>query len=254
MELLLFDLDGTLLTSQKTISEKTKLTLNKCREKNILLGFSTSRGYINILPYIDAVNPDVIICNGGAAVYYHNKLLHTESFSLDETHRILSAAYSVCGEKCEITLDTLDKVFWNRTTDKSTNYMPDSLYDDFKNFPESALKICVQTEDAEAAEKIASVISECDYLPFSDIPWYKFSPSKATKETAIKFISDFLSVPVENITAFGDDFNDMGMLRLCGTGVAMGNAIVQLKQIADETTVTNDEDGVAVYLEKKFGL
>ena len=49
--------------------------------------------------------------------------------------------------------------------------------------------------------------------------------------------------------AFGDDFSDMGMLKLCGKGIAMGNAIPQVKEIADDITLTNDEDGVAVYLE-----
>lgn len=55
----------------------------------------------------------------------------------------------------------------------------------------------------------------------------------------------------ENIIAFGDDFADIGMLKLCGLGIAMGNAIREVKEIADDVTKSNDEDGVAYYLEKQ---
>ena len=48
--------------------------------------------------------------------------------------------------------------------------------------------------------------------------------------------------------AFGDDLADIGMLRLAGTGVAMGNALAEVKQAADVVIGSNDEDGIAVYL------
>lgn len=54
--------------------------------------------------------------------------------------------------------------------------------------------------------------------------------------------------------SFGDDYSDIGMLKLCGKGIAMGNAINEVKQAADDITLTNDEDGVAVYLEKIIKL
>ena len=56
----------------------------------------------------------------------------------------------------------------------------------------------------------------------------------------------------EEMIAFGDDFNDIGMLKLCGKGIAMGNAIKEVKAVANDITKTNNEDGVAYYLEKNF--
>lgn len=53
----------------------------------------------------------------------------------------------------------------------------------------------------------------------------------------------------DSIIAFGDDFADMGMLKLCGLGVAMGNAIEEVKNSADLVIGSNDEDGIAAYLE-----
>ena len=52
--------------------------------------------------------------------------------------------------------------------------------------------------------------------------------------------------------AFGDDLADMGMLKMCGIGVAMGNAVDEVKAMADIVIGTNDEDGIADFLEERF--
>ena len=63
-----------------------------------------------------------------------------------------------------------------------------------------------------------------------------------------------MNLPPEKTAAFGDDFNDIGMLKFCGIGVAMGNAIAEVKSIADDVCLTNDEDGLAKWCVDKFGL
>ncbi len=250
IKLILCDLDGTLLRSDKTISDKSALVLEQCRSNGILIGFSTSRGRANIIPFEAKIKPDILICNGGASMVCRGELIYTKTFTLEETRRMLAAAYKVCGDNAEITLDTLDSIYWNRKHDKSTDYDWNSGYDDFRDFKEPAMKICVQTDDKNTAKKIAASVPGCDMLPFSDIPWYKFSAANATKEAAISFLCEYLKIMPQNVIAFGDDHNDIGMLKMCGTGVAMGNAIAEVKAVADTVTLTNDEDGVARFLEK----
>lgn len=251
-KLILCDLDGTLLHSDKTISDYSKSILERCKENGILVGFSTSRGRTNIVPYEKLISPDVLICNGGASIIIQNELRYTCTFTIEETRALLDAAYKVCGEDAEITVDLLDKILWNRTDDKkSTDYAWNNDFDDFKNFNEPAMKICVQTEDPKKAAEIGKVVPDCDILPFSDIPWYKFSCSNATKENGIRRVCELLNIKEENIIAFGDDHNDIGMLKMCGKGIAMQNAIPEVKTAADGITEkSNDEDGVAFYLEK----
>ena len=146
----------------------------------------------------------------------------------------MERARTVCGSDCEITVDTIDKIFWNRKKDKSTDYANNSIYDDFLNFTlPGAMKICVQTDDSEKAKEIAKSVPACDFLPFSDIPWYKFSPASATKENAISILYKKLDISPKEILAFGDDFNDIEMLKLCGKGITMGNAIAQVKEVSD---------------------
>ena len=76
------------------------------------------------------------------------------------------------------------------------------------------------------------------------------SPERGvTKEAAILKACAACGIGPEEITAFGDDYADMGMLRLCGRGIAMGNALDVVKEAADIVIGSNDEDGIAVYLE-----
>ena len=248
-KLILSDLDETLLHSDKTISDYSARIFEQCRQRGILVGFCTSRGKPNIILFEKKINPDICICNGGASIYQNGTLLHAASFTIEESNSILQSARTVCGSECEITVDTIDKIFWNRQKDKSTDYADNSIYDDFKNFVQPAMKICVQTDDPKKAKEIAQSVPDCDFLPFSDIPWYKFSPASATKENAISILCKKLDISPREILAFGDDFNDIGMLKLCGKGIAMGNAISQVKEVSDGTTKTNNEDGAAWYVE-----
>lgn len=251
-KLILLDLDYTLLRSDRTIAERTLKTLAECQKKGMKIGFSTSRGSTNIQQYVELVHPEVVICNAGACSFYNNELVHAETFSIEESKKIFAAAYELGGYNLEMTCDTNNELYWNRKEDKSDQYMPDAAYDDFKNFEIPVFKICIQTTDEKLINSIVDRIGEenCDCIRFSDIPWFKLSPKKATKENAILFLSDYLNIKTEEMIAFGDDYSDIGMLKLCGTGVAMGNAIPQVKEIADYITLSNDEDGVAVYLEK----
>lgn len=82
--------------------------------------------------------------------------------------------------------------------------------------------------------------------------WYKFSKKTATKENAILKLCEACKILPDNIIAFGDDLVDIGMLQLCGKGIAMGNALDEVKMIADVVIGSNDEEGIAEYLTETF--
>lgn len=248
--LLLFDLDGTLLRSDKTISQVTLKALHRCREKGILIGVSTSRGEQNSLSFIAELQPDILIASGGALVKYNGEYIYRAEFSREETRRMISTAREVCGDGCEITIDTLDSHYWNYKIDpkKQDQSWGDSIYTDFKDFEESSLKMCVEIFEDSQAERLQELLSECDCKRFSDGYWYKFTKRAATKERAIMEVCSACKIKAEEIIAFGDDYADIGMLELCGRGVAMGNAVSTVKEKADCVIGSNDEDGIAEYL------
>lgn len=253
-KLLLFDLDGTLLRSDKTISDYTLEVLEKCREKGLLVGISTSRSEKNFLTFLKELRPDVIISSGGALLKYQDEYIHKAEFSPEETSQMIGLAREICGADVEITIDTLTEHYWNYKIDpnKLDASWGESIYTNFEDFQECGLKMCVEIFDVAKAAQLAESLPGCDCVKFTDGEWYKFTKKTATKETAIITLCEKCGISVDSIIAFGDDLVDIGMLKLCGKGVAMGNALEEVKQAADVVIGSNDEDGIGEYLEKEF--
>ena len=124
------------------------------------------------------------------------------------------------------------------------------IYTDFSDFEENALKICVDPSDEIQAGRLREALSEYDCVRFSDGGWYKFTRKEATKEHAIRKICAMCKIQLEEVIAFGDDYVDIGMLEVCGKGVAMGNAQPEVKAAADYITATNDEDGLVQVIDR----
>ena len=248
--LLLFDLDGTLLCSDKTISPATLNALRDCREKGMWIGISTSRSEQNALAFIEELRPDVLITSGGALVKYKGEYVYRAGFSKETTRRMIGLAREVCGQDCQITIDTADAHYWNYKIEpkKQDHSWGESVYTDFMDFEESALKMCVEIFEEAQAKQLAKLLDGCDCVRFSDGYWYKFTKKEATKEQAIRELCSICGIGTNEITAFGDDYADIGMLKLCGTGIAMDNAVSDVKKQADLVIGSNDEDGIANYL------
>ena len=203
-------------------------------------------------PEITSINPEV--GNPGdileiQGLRFGDKKIYNCEFTVEEVRKLIGAAFDVFGNEVTLSADNDHGLYSN-----SKEELPDKFwqYNDFKDFNEPCMKFCIETLDKEKIEKVASSIGidKIDYLPFSDIPWYKLSKKGATKEKAIEELCSHLKITPDQIAAFGDDFSDIGMLKLCGKGVAMENAIAEVKQIADEVCKSNEADGVAKWIEK----
>lgn len=82
--------------------------------------------------------------------------------------------------------------------------------------------------------------------------YYEFTAKGVDKSSAIDFIFKKLDLSPEEAAAYGDAQNDAAMLKQVGLGIAMGNAVEELKAIADEVTAGNEEEGIARSLERHF--
>lgn len=249
-KLLLFDLDDTLLRSDKTISPYTLEILERCRENGYLIGVSTSRGETSSQVFLSELLPEVVICSGGAVVKYMGQYIYTAEFTEEETNRMIRETREICGPDCNMAIDTLKSHFWSsrKDWDEMDASWADTVFADFSNLHEKALKFCAEIENPETAKALAARFSDCDCMKFVDSSWYKFTKKGATKEDAMKIFCEYSGISLAHVIAFGDDRPDIGMLRLCGTGVAMGNAVEDVKAAADVVIGTNDEDGIAEYL------
>ena len=82
--------------------------------------------------------------------------------------------------------------------------------------------------------------------------YFEFMPQGIDKSAALDEVFKNGPYHREDMIAFGDSHNDLSMLKYAGTGIAMGNAVEEVKAIADEVTGTNDEDGIADALIRHF--
>ena len=247
--LILSDLDGTLFHDDKSISDYSKHIIAEAQKKGVLFGICTSRAGVNAIKYLDGIKPDVFITNGGGIVNCKDKKIYSCEFTVDEVHALLKSAFEVFGPNVTLSADNEHGLYSN-----SKEELPDKFweYNDFSDFNEPVMKFCIESLDKARIEKVASSVglNQIDYLPFSDIPWYKLSKKGATKEHAIKELCSHLKITPAQIVAFGDDFNDIGMLKLCRKGIAMKNAIPEVRQIADDVCDSNEADGAAKWIEE----
>ncbi|MBP5401969.1 MAG: Cof-type HAD-IIB family hydrolase [Treponema sp.] len=247
ISLILSDLDGTLFRDDKSVSDFSKQIIKQAQEKGILFGICTARAKINAVKFLDGISPDVFISNGGGLASFRDEKIYNCEFSVEETQAIIKTVFDLYGEDMVITIDNEHGLYSNSKEELGDKFW---TYCDFKSFNEPSMKICVKTLDEEKIKQIVKAVGEdkTDFLPFSDIPWYKISKKAAVKEKAIEALCKHLNILPSNIASFGDDFNDIGMLKLCGKGIAMQNAIKEVKEIADEVTLSNENDGVANWI------
>ncbi len=251
ISIILSDLDGTLFRDDKSISGFTKETIRQAQSKGILFGICTSRAKVNAIKFLEGIELDILITNGGGIVYYQNEKIYNCEFTVEEIRKLIAAAFEVFGKDIVISADNEHALYSNSREELGDKFW---TFNDFSDFRETCMKMCIESLDKEKVEKVVSVIGldEIDYLPFSDIPWYKLSKKAATKEKAIEALCRHLNITSSKIAAFGDDFNDIGMLKLCGKGIAMENAIEEVKQAAGQVCASNENDGVAKWIKEKL--
>ena len=257
LELIVLDLDGTLLRSDKTVSVANIEALERARRSGTRIAFASARSEKAMLPYIAAVEPDIVISNGGALVRAGKREIFNCQLSAESVRHIIKRCFELSDGECEITIESDHGYFWNYNPDTDLSYMNGNqgaiIYSDFKDFNYPAYKVTAEVERERDALDIAAEIPDCGTLSFRGEIWRRFARRAATKVNAIKHICEELGFSRENVAAFGDDMNDLDMIGYCGIGVAMGNALPEVRAAARFVTKTNDEDGVAVFLER-FGV
>lgn len=248
-KIILSDLDGTLICSDGSISEHTKLTLKSCQNKGIYVVIATARYWIGAERYIEEIQPDYEITTDGTLIHRHGEQIYSCNLEMEDTNQIIQDILSR-DDKTEITVAAGHRVFWNSKHISESEKLHKAIYCDYqKPLSCRANKIVAALPDYETALEIANK-NRCRLQSYRGENWYAFLPEMAGKVQAIRELAKILNFSLNEIVAFGDDKNDMEMLKMCGIGVAVDNAISDVKDIADSVTLSNDEDGVAEWLTK----
>lgn len=247
IRMILTDLDHTLLKQDGSVSEKTLQVLAACRAKGILVAIATARYWIGAERYIDLLKPDFEITTDGTLIHSHDQCIYSCTLSVAETNAVItSIAEAVPG--AEITAACGKTVYWNSRRISESGKLHKAVYCDYSSpLNIQANKIVAELPDESVAREIAAK-TNCRLQCYRGEKWYAFMPAASGKTAAIRALAEISQISPEDIVSFGDDMNDIEMLKLCGTGVAVANAIPEAREAADEITLSNDEDGVAEWL------
>ena len=249
--LILSDLDHTLLRSDGSISDHTLEVLRRCREQGILFAIATARYWIGAERYINLLKPDYEITTDGTLIHSNGKYIYSCEFTTEDTNNIVQALLEKKPE-AEITVANGKTVYWNSKHIAESERLHKATYCEYaKPLECRANKIVAELQDETIAVEIAGKF-DCKLQSYRGENWYSFLPKDSGKIEAIRAMSEISGIDLSDMAAFGDDKNDIDMLRICGKGIAVSNAIKEVLDLADEITASNDEDGVAVWIEKQL--
>ncbi len=255
IKIIVTDLDKTLLHSDKTISDYTVKFLNKCRAKGIKIAFATARSEHSCRFIIERFKPDAIISNGGALAKAGDEIIYRAAMSKELCDKLLFKCTNNSNILC-ITAETDSGYYLNKHVDEQDpgwiEYMP-AYYKDFSTgMGCDAYKITISTDDDKFAKDIVLDIPEIEVIPFSGENWYRYALTSANKWSGVKTLIKYYGITSDEVIAFGDDYNDMEMIKNCGIGVAVANALDEVKALANYICESNDDDGLAKWMAKSI--
>lgn len=247
IKMIVTDLDRTLLRTDKTISDYTAQIFNKCREKNIKIVFATARPKRTVNLFFKKIPADCLTTHNGGVIYIGEEQVCYRGISPDVTKNILKA---LSHDFPEATLSVeIDDVLYANFVIEGWEYIR-SDFTDLPNKP--AEKILAGLSSDISKESLKKYLPDNLYIETADGTLAMIMNREAAKHKAVEFLADYYNYNLREVLAFGDDYNDVEMLRKCGIGVAVANAIDEAKAAADFICASNDDDGVAKWIEENI--
>lgn len=246
------DLDDTILHKDKTISEYTKAVFEKLSE-NVKIVVATSRAIQRAGEYAKQLHASALVSLNGAVVYDEDNLIKTTPISEEVVRSILSDLSQM--KPIELSIVKPEVVY---TTDQYFIDRGESLPIDLANYDANEVQRIYATTPKHkmlhALPLNAMGLKLIQSQPKNYPDFHTIVRQEVNKAEGLKILCERFNILPEEIVAFGDEENDLEMLQFAGCGVAMGNAIETLKAQANDVTVTNEEDGVAKWIEAHWDL
>jgi Cof subfamily protein (haloacid dehalogenase superfamily) len=271
IKVIIMDVDGTLTNSEKKITERTKNALIRAQEEGAILVLASGRPTSGLMDYAKELKMDehhglLVSFNGAKVVECQtNKVLFNETMSVEEGQAVLEYM-----KKFDVKpmIDKDDYLFVNDVYDCYVQYKDKPFNVIQYESRGGKFKLCEKDDLAAFADYPLNKIltaGDPEYLkenyeqmmePFKDTlscmftgPFYfEFTAKGIDKAKALDSVLIPMGYKKEEMIAFGDGHNDASMVKYAGIGIAMANAVDDLKEIADEVTLSNEEDGIAYTL------
>lgn len=274
------DLDGTMLNQYGIVTQKTKEAIVKAREAGIEVVIASGRPIDSIKTIAKEIKSEKYFISGnGAIIYdiakdeiiYENVLKKQKALEIIKICEENSIYYNIYTEKEIIAKNLQCNVLYyhkenanKEEKDKTHINIVENIYDYIANRDEKILKITVCDQTQTIFNSIMRKLKEIDEIEVLDVShmsrkmikqgteeipieyfYTEISAKNVDKWNAIEFLKEKMNVKTEEIIAIGDNINDKNMIEKAGLGIAMGQSSPIIKEIANQVTFSNIEDGVA---------
>lgn len=264
-KLMAIDMDGTLLSKEKTISQENYEAIQNARRKGVKIVIATGRPLEGIDKYLTELNLKTeneyaISCNGALVQNINNGMIVSKTLMNVSDLKYLYAL----SKKLKVNIHALTpkgcitpKISKYSLLESELNGIPlnvvnfDSLNESTKIF-----KIMFIDEEpilTKAFNALQSDIFEKYSISRSEVYFLEFLNKNVSKGAGVEILANSLGINKNEVICIGDAGNDIQMIKYAGLGVAMANAFPEVKSIANYITKSNDENGVA-YVINKFIL
>lgn len=264
-KLIAIDLDGTTLNTSSLITSRTQDVLKKARQAGHIVSIATGRPYRMSEQFYRQLHLDSPMVNFNGALVH----LPEQAWPYESEHSIdRDIAFSILEKKHALNLDFVAAE--NRETfyvDQIEGVEPhffatETITDQnlFKHLTSNPTSLLLKTQHQFATDVAQKLMTE--FHDEIDVRTWggpnailEVVPKGVQKAMGVDIIARSLNIKPQDVIAFGDEHNDLELLDYAGWGVAMKNGTDQLKAVAnDQTRLTNEEDGLADYLERYLSL
>lgn len=264
-KLICTDIDGTLLNKERELSE---VTINEVQRISpipfVLISSRMPKAMRHLQQQFKNTATPLIAYNGGL-VLHNGTILHSTVID----NAVLSEIISMCSKTAiHLSLYYADEWYvpsidyWANREADNTKVTPvvksnAAVLSQWKEEGKGAHKIMCMGDEAEIDVLYKTLEKEYPneiMLYRSKSTYIEISHQSISKKTAIEVLlkNCYPALSMKNVVAFGDNYNDIEMLKAVGLGVAVSNAIEEVLQIADVITETNENDGVALVIKELF--
>lgn len=265
IKMIVSDMDGTLLKDVTNLSEVTIETLKECHEQGIIIVIATGRPFQMVKQFIsDLEFIEALILYNGSAIYCPKtkEILMEEVLAKHEVKDVLTYCKKHNTEHVVYCHDHLyvegnNRInFYKEVTkeypdENKPNILPITSIDDIAE-NDKVNKIMIIEPDREKYHVYKEAVQHLGEFEITEShhSYIDINPNTVNKRTAIEFLENKFKIDKSEIIAFGDQENDISMLKHVAYPVAVDNAIDEVKQIAKYITDSNFDDGVAKALKK----
>ena len=249
--MIVLDLDKTLLNSKHEISEATLEVLRKYHKSGGKIAIATGRAITRSLQYAKQIQACGLIALNGSVTYVKETIIDQRPIDKKKVYDLVQRLMQI--EDMSMAVAYPDYMI---TSNPKFAVKGVNDYCDMKSF---------NLDEIQNIKAFSNRYDELDQIDFgaygcrkttsiTEPDFHVISQKDVDKFTGIQALSEYFQIPVSHMIAFGDDYNDLQMLKKCGIGVAMANASDMVKDAADDITLSNEEDGVGYWLNGYFHL